>query len=425
MEEHTQIQSRVYYDLELHKEYARLSTQAYPLNTILWSISVLGIIYLLGNFDRPFTIKMFLLLSLYFLVIRLFNFFTNRDGGTAYKRVLYQNNGNIPLQTISLDESTIRTHNEITSCDLFTPYDGIRFLAESKNLLLLVTDLKMVQIINKNTLSGGNREDVISFLRQKCPKLQKRIRTGLMCRIVNILLWILVVIGVIWGSATLLKIPEILSGQLTNNMSYQEMANELSAIGITISDQTIAELEEYDREYAQEYGDYYQINYSASKVSDLLYWEGCGVYDENTGEWKPSRSGIYWFDMEAENVDTIYSDFLKGIAAMDDSLSFSAVFEDYSKVNFEKGSGTISFSFNYEGETHHFTATFIDDWFDMNMLYEIGTVLAADLNYEDLWYAFDDGQGIILYYGTQEQANRLSKLTGLDFYDCVKSPIAK
>lgn len=425
MEERSSIQSKVYYDLELHKEFTRLSAQVYTVNIILWSITALSILYLFTNFDRPFTVKMFLGLSLYFLIIRLVTYFRNRDGGTAYKRILYQNNGNIPLQTVILEESTIRTHNEVTSNELLTPYDNIRFLAESRNLLLIVTDLKMVQILNKNTLSVGSREDVIAFLRHKCPKLKKRIRHGLPGRIVNIVLCILVVIGVIWSSAILLRLPEKLSGQLHNDMSYREMAEELSALDITISDQTIQELEEYDREYAQEYGDYYEINYDASKISDLLYWEGCGVYDENTGYWTPSSSGIYWFDMEFFNADTMYTDFLMGVCAMNDSLTFSAITEDHSNVDFENSTGTVNFSFIYEGQTHHFIASFQSDWFDMNMLYEVGAVLAADQDYKDLWHAFDGGQGIILYYGTKEQADELSDLVGLDFYNCVKSSIAK
>jgi hypothetical protein len=30
-----------------------------------------------------------------------------------------------------------------------------------------------------------------------------------------------------------------------------------------------------------------------------------------------------------------------------------------------------------------------------------------------------DGQGILLYYGTEESRNLLSKKTGIDFFDCV------
>lgn len=425
MDERSPIQSRVYYDLDLHKEYARLTSQANLLSTVLWCVNLLGILYLFSGFDRPFTVKTFLLLALYFLIVRLYLYFKHRNGGAVYKRILYQNNGNVPLQTILFEESTIRTRNEITSCDLLTSYDGVRFLAESKNLLLLVTDLKMVQIVNKNTLSGGSRDDLISLLRQKCPKLQKRIRTGLLARIINVLLCVLLVIGVIWGSAVLLKIPEKLSGQLTNDLTYQEIAAELESVGIIISDRTIQEMEEYDRDYAEEYGDYYRINSDASKVYDLLYWEGCGVYDDQTWDWTPSTSGIYWFDMEVINVGTIYRDFLRGIEAMDETLCFTAVSEDYSNVDLENGSGTVRFSFAHDGQVHHFTATFMDDWFDMNILYDVGAVLAADQHYEDLWHAFDDGQGILLYYGTKEHAENLSDLTGLDFHACVKSPIAK
>ena len=110
---------------------------------------------------------------------------------------------------------------------------------------------------------------------------------------------------------------------------------------------------------------------------------------------------------------------------MDENLTFTSVSEDYSNVRMESNSGTVSFSFVYEGQTHRFTADYIGDWFDMNMLYEIGAVLAADRHYEDLWYTFDEGQGVLLYYGTHEQAETLGKLVGHTFFEAVKSPITK
>ena len=425
MDEKNYIQSEVTYDLPCHKELVNLNIQTHPTNIILWVFTLICILFTLSITDNPRTAKLFLLLPVYFAIVRVVTYFRNRDGGKVYKRHLYQNNGAVPHNLIILGDTSITTCNLHTDSKLYTSYSDIRYLAESKNLLALVTNLKLVHLIDKNTLSGGSREDAIALLRQKCPKLKKRIRTGLFGRIINVLLCITLICGILWSGAILLQIPQKFSGQLTNDLSYQEIAYRVSEIGITISDQAMLELEEYDREYAREYGDYYRENPDASKALDLLCWEGCGIYDEYTWEWTPSTSGVFWFDWEVYNVDSIYRDFLRGIEAMDQNLTFTSVSEDYSNVQMESNSGTVSFSFEYEGETHHFTADYIGDWFDMNMLYEIGAVLAADRHYEDLWYTFDEGQGVLLYYGTHEQAETLGKLVGHTFFEAVKSPITK
>ena len=420
MDENKEIRSEVTYDLPCHKELVRLNVQTHPTNIVLWVITLICILYSLSVMDNPRTAKLFQLLPLYFIIVRTVTYFKNRDGGKAYKRVLYQNNGKAPHSTIILGETSITSCNLDTDSKLYTSYSDIRYLAESENLLALVTNLKLVHLIDKNTLSGGSREDAIALLRQKCPKLKKRIRTGLLGRIIGVLLYIALFCGILWSEAVLLQIPQMFSGQLTNDMSYREMAEELEDLDIRISQQAVLELEEYDREFAKEHGDYYRINADASKICDLLYWEGCGLYDEQTWAWTPSTSGVYWFDMEVYNLDTIYSDFLRGIGAMDENLSFSAVSEDYSKVDFDNGTGSVGISFIYEGQAHHFTAEFYMDWFDMNILYEVGAVLAADRDDQDLWHAFDDGQGILLYYGTADQAKQLGKLTGLEFIESTK-----
>ena len=52
------------------------------------------------------------------------------------------------------------------------------------------------------------------------------------------------------------------------------------------------------------------------------------------------------------------------------------------------------------------------------MLYHLGRILAADEDPKDLWMTLD-GQGVLLYYGTQESKDLLVKKTGIDFFDCV------
>lgn len=420
MEEKNYFQSEVHYELSMHKEFTKLNTLAYGRNILLRSFSVVCLAYLLSSFNSRYTIILFLLLSAFYLIMFLVPYFKNKDGGLAYKQALHRNDGEPPHHLTSLAEDGIRSRNMKTDNVTFDSYDQIRFIMESKNLLVLVTELKMCHIIDKRTLAGGSREELVAFLQEHCPKLKKRIKTETLGRVVNCLMWILVASGIVMGAAILLEIPEKLTGRLHNDMTYQEMADDLATLGIYISDQTISELEEYDSDYAAEYGtEYYRDNYSASKVYDLLYWEGAGVYDEETWEWTPSTSGLYWFDTEVWNIDTIYTDFLIGLSSMHDDLNFTNVQEDYSAVDMDAGTGTVAVSFDLNGEHYTLEAEYYYDWFDTDVLFEVGRILAADESEKDLWFTQDGGQGLLLYYGTKEQVNLLERKTGISFSDTV------
>ena len=143
-----------------------------------------------------------------------------------------------------------------------------------------------------------------------------------------------------------------------------------------------------------------------------------GQYDYETMEWTPSESGLYWFDLEVMNVDTMYSDFLRGLDYMDKAQTFANVSYDYSHVNIESGQGIITVSFDYWLQHYELEANYNYDWFDTDMLYHLGRILAADEDPKDLWMTLD-GQGVLLYYGTEESKDLLVKKTGIDFFDCV------
>ena len=197
------------------------------------------------------------------------------------------------------------------------------------------------------------------------------------------------------------------------------MARELEAFDIHISDQAIREIEAFDAEYALESGDYYKDNPYASKVYDLLCWEGTGFFDETDYSWTPSSSGVYWFDMEVMFVDSIYSDFFAGVSAMAPELNITNVSEDYSKVDWERGTGQVTVSFCLDGTNHTRTAVMMQDWMDLNILYDLARLLEQDQDPRSLWHNLD-GQGILLYYGTEEQVQALSKKTGLEFLTCLQ-----
>ena len=422
MDENVKFQSEFRYDLPLYKELVSLNIQTTSRQNFALLVAIASLCLILTMLPYVSNYMLYALLSLVYLGTLFYPAIRNRNGGVGYKQILRRNNGEIPRNVLLLGPFGIKTVNPDLDKEAVVSLDSIRRLHESKNLLILEDDLGLWHILNKNGLEGGSRDEVIAYLQESCPKLKKHIRTGRFGRFIRAACMVLCVLTFLASLFYLLEIPEKLSGQLSNSMSYQEMAAELEIVGIHISDQAIRELEEYDASYALEYGDYYKENRTASKVMDLLYWEGCGIYDEETGEWTPSTSGIFWFDMEAFNVSRMYTDLLTGVGAMDEALSFTNITEDYSSVNWDTGLGIATVSFDYCGKTYRINASFDQDWIDPLVITHIARILDQDDAPEKLWYAYD-GQALYLYYGTPEQEALLENKTGYIWLDPVNNPL--
>lgn len=422
MEENICFQSEFTYDLPAYREFTKLNLEAHVRNTVMYISVSVCLIYLICMLDYVTSPLILLVLSLVWLGVHLLQWHRGRKGGLDYKRLLRSNNGVLLRQMILVEESGIKARNPDTEREYTDTFDAVRYMMESKQLLVLVNDLKMCYVFDKANLQGGSRDELVAFLREKCPKLRKRIRNGTLGRISKILCVAVTILALVFSLAHLLHIPEKLSGQLTNDMTYQEMAEELAPLGISISDQTIRELEAYDAEYAAEHGDYYRENPYASKVLDMLYWEGAGIYDEATDIWTPSPSGVYWFDLEVYDVSCMYTDFLNGLNAMDESLEFSNLSQDFSSVDWESGTGIAKVSFDFDSQHYEINLTFDQDWFDPLMLTHVARILDRDPSPEKLWYSLD-GQAVFLYYGTADQAESLEKKTGAIWLDPVNQPL--
>jgi hypothetical protein len=96
-------------------------------------------------------------------------------------------------------------------------------------------------------------------------------------------------------------------------------------------------------------------------------------------------------------------------------LEISGICEDYGSVNMEYGTGTVSVTFALNGRQAQLSANFDYDWLDIDVLREIGYLLAEDALDKDLYFAFDEGQGFYLYYGHHANVGSLNRKTGLDF----------
>ena len=163
--------------------------------------------------------------------------------------------------------------------------------------------------------------------------------------------------------------------------------------------------------------EFYRDNPGASKVQDLLYWEGSGVTDPDTMAWTPSESGIYWIDLEVWNVDSMYTDFLTGLDAMSAGISIDNIREVHRTV--EADNGTVELSFELNGNGYALDPWTNLDWMDTEIVVQLGQILEDDQDPMDLYVAEDGGQGLYFFYGDEDIIRELSGLTGLKF--CLAS----
>lgn len=424
MEEKVTFQSEVRYDLETYKECNKIYTWNYSRTNISGLIAVLCMVFLFPRLETTYTAIFGLVFCLSYLGTWAFQWYRNRDGGLPYKRMLRDNNNQVPHYRITIDADAVTIHNFDREKETPCSFADMRYILETKRLLILVDNLKTAYTIDKTTLTGGSRDELIRFLYAHCPNMKKPVRKGRFGCVIQCLTRILPILMLLASLAVLFHIPEMLRGQITGNVSYEEIAEELRPLGIEISPEAIGELNQYAQENRLDF-----LSDSRTQILNLLCWEGQGRYEKNVFHetffaqaydwtWTPSTSGVYWFDLEVMNISAIYSDFLQGVSAMDDSLTFTNVEEDYSNTDIFKGSGEIGLSFDYLGEHYTFSAQYNGDWFDTDMLYHLGRILAADEDPKDLWMTLD-GQGVLLYYGTEESKDLLVKKTGIDFFDCV------
>ena len=405
------------YDLPVHQEFKKSFQYASRRRSVANIIGCFLVIWYISLFHMKNIIFIYLALVAYLLILYFVR--NNKKGDIQYKRLVQANDGEPVHEQYRFCEDAIHVLNPKSGNQYTYRYELFRHLINAPHMLILVMEHKSCMTLEKTWLKGGTPEECLQFLLHRCPNLKRKKAKG-----VTFGKWTYRIFVVFLSIGTAIALYNLTGlaalGRLSNDLSYQEMAEELRPLGITVSQQTIDELDAYDAEYMAEYGtDYYEDTESNTKIIDLLYWEGTGIYDSETGEWTPSASGIFWFDMEVWNAGAIYSDFFRGLRAMHPELNFTNLQEDYSRVDMEAGTGTVGLSFDLNGTHYEMDAAYYYDWFDEGILMQILRILRTDENSENLYFV-NDGQAVFLYYGSPGQVKQLERKTGLDFSDTYR-----
>lgn len=419
-EERCLYQSEVTYSLSRYKEFTRGYSQTAPahLFTQAMFLVVLVAFYLFIFRYLELTAyfaKYMLVFTATYLVMQVFLWFRNRNGDIQYKRMLMANEGQPITNTVCFTENHILSATHPSGNSVTYSYEQVRWLFETKRLLVLVLDLRVCLLVDKNNLSGGSAGELKQFLFDYCLEMKpKRIRKctfGLWLRRAQLTV---ATLALLLSVLNLPAVQEFTNSfrDINNNMSYTEIARELEAMGITGSDpEMIAQLDADWETYGKEYGPGY------NKVLDLLGYLGVGDYDLDSMEWTPSENGVYWFDLECFYVDTMYTDFLRGVSALDSSsLAFTDIQEIIHEINWEDGTGQRSFSFTWNSYTYTIHAESMGDWFDLAAADDLNKIIRVHGDGRRLYFTDDQWQGCFVFYGDHAWAREFQRKTGIRLY---------
>ena len=128
--------------------------------------------------------------------------------------------------------------------------------------------------------------------------------------------------------------------------SLGQIAESLKALGIGgITEALVEEVADNCRRLPSE-----EFFYRTTSLLSLL---GSGTTDFSTLKWSPSTNGVYAFDAEVSGLDEMYTNFLRGVSALnEEKLAFQNIQEDLSGVDQRSGAGMRRVSFDWNEASH-------------------------------------------------------------------------
>ena len=389
---------------DLFYEGQRAYRHSHIPTILLRLMTCVFLVLLYGMFHQTRIRMMFTILTLCLALTWLRQWIRERKG-IAFRSFLEAYQGNEPTVYTFFNDQGIHIRHDESGPGSLIGYDSLRKILETEHTLILVLPKRKFIPIRKYSIQGCTPEALCQYIFTRTGKAQRKPCKGKLGIAATILYVLTIAAGIVLSLYTEYAETVLSPAEISG---FQQAAEELENLGIEgCTPELIDELEQITQEYAV-YG------LAPDYRLDLLCWVGMGTYDEETWEWTPSRNGVYWFDAEVMNLDTMYTDFLRGISALDpESLDFSDIREDISKVNWEQGSGiqTVSFQWNVKQYTLRGKVNY--DWFDIGVADDLAKLIQKAETGKQLYFAYDGGQGYLVFYADQEWADAFQKTTGI------------
>ena len=184
----------------------------------------------------------------------------------------------------------------------------------------------------------------------------------------------------------------------------------LEALGLSVDQEQVESLRESMETYDM------QEFIEGNPYTSLLINMGAPDHDENFRIVGYSNE-VFWFDFEGFDLSTDYIDVLNGMLALAEGSCLDSVTdieEDTEKLDWERGRGTITASVIFDGKQYQWDMEAYNDWIDGDVLGVFNTLLKQEDSQKFFYSTWDNGQGAIVFFCTEEWARGFEMATGLE-----------
>ncbi|MDE7284642.1 MAG: YcxB family protein, partial [Lachnospiraceae bacterium] len=208
---------------------------------------------------------------------------------------------------------------------------------------------------------------------------------------------------------------EFNSADYPTYLPIDKQAEVLREQGLAVSDKIVEaakdSMDEY--EHMRIYVEGYPYTWLLTQMGAPDYndeWEVIGYSDE-----------VFWFDFEGWDISTDYITVLEGMMALAPQSAISSVTnisEDTTNVDWDKGTGSIKVSLEWNGQEYSWDMDMYYDWIDVDVLKILNSLLEQTDEEERFYVTGDDGQGAIVFYCSKEWAEEFQNATWLEMSEC-------
>lgn len=195
----------------------------------------------------------------------------------------------------------------------------------------------------------------------------------------------------------------------TSAMSFEEIGKILGDLSISVNHETLQKAENSWNQLDPDEIDF------VNKVGYVLSYVGKGTYDNTKKTFVPSSDEVYCFDLENGASDQALETFFDGLNAIGEGqIAFSDVkLKSVSKEDKESGVYRRNIKFKLNGKPCSYNAEIFYDWFDVNLISYINSVLKKQGDDNRLYY-MEDNSNCVVFYCSEEWAQDFARETGCE-----------
>ncbi len=317
----------------------------------------------------------------------------------------------------------------------FSAWESLAWFVETEAVFYLFSrDKRRFIMVAKESFQNWDQVDVFHRLcgekgLTRLPARRMRYVPGWAVLMVFVILYVMAVIGIFAFSfagnqvsgkgheETAYEGDEWYAGDASAYVPIDRQVEVLESLGLSVQEEWV----ESARYYIEEYDMRDQVE--GNPYTWLLIDMGAPDYDEE-GRIRKYSDEVFWFDFEGFDLSTDYIDILQGMLALSEGSCLDGVTdirEDTEKVDWERGTGTVTVSLNWNDTQYRWEVEAYYDWIDGDVLGMLNTLLREADSREFFYATGDDGQGAIVFFCSEDWAQAFTEATGLTL-DCAFTP---